>query len=252
VKRLSLVVLVLALVGVGIAVWWWYRSRPASTTAPTRVTGFVEADYLSIASPLTPPPWDAASPLELEVTLLRPPAPESEWTEERPWWNQLGLYRVDGEVEAPVDFEIIEPLEGPAADDEVQFATLAIAAGRLPAGPVTLRPRLRYPDGSTLAGGELRGRVAPGVRTPRARTIAEARVHLGAGRYDAALRALDGVEFAEMADVQILRADALAGAGRVEEAIALLRTLLAEFSEESEPPTAIWQRIRQLEQGREQ
>lgn len=252
-KRVGVIVLVLGLAGAGIgaALWWWSRSQSTPVTAP--LEGFVEADHLSIASPLAPSPWDAASPLELRVTLLRPPATASEWSTDRPWWNQLALYRVDGETESPVDFELIDPLVGPAATDEVQFVTLAIAAGRLPVGNVILQPRLRRADGSTLVGTELRGRFAPDVRTPRARTIAEARVHLGAGRFDAALAALDEVASPEMADVRILRADALAGTGRVEEAIALLHDLLAGLSEPSpEPPMTILRRLRELERRRGQ
>jgi len=252
-KRTVLILLVLAvfasgaLVVGGLAVWWWMQRAPAATGETPG--GFVSGDRLSISANAGIRPWDADSPATLRVTLLRPPGVATEWSQRRPWWDDLTLHQLVGERESPVEFEIIAPRENPTADDEVQFATLSFPANRLLTGPVVLRARLARAEGGPLVSEDLRRSVQPGVRTPRERAVTEARVHLGAGRFDAALALLTTLGPPDTADVQILRADALAGVGRVEEAIDLLYTVLAAVPEDQEePPVRVLHRLQELEE----
>ena len=147
-----------------------------------------------------------------------------------------------------MEFELVAPREGPGAGDEVQFATLSVPAKGLPTGPVVLRVRLERAEGGPLQSEDLRAIVQPGVRSPRERALAQARAHLDAGRFDAALAVLATVGPPDTADVQMLRADALAGVGRVDEAIDLLYRVLAEIPvEQEEPPLRVRHRLRELE-----
>ena len=250
-KRTTLILLLLTALAVGmivvggVAMWWW-RQRPAPASAAP--VGFVSSDRLSISAHVGAGPWDADSPLAFRVTLLRPPEAATTWSARRPWWNGLTLHRRVGERESPVEFELVAPRQGPAADDEVQYATLSVPAKGLPTGPVLLRVRLERAEGDPLVSEDLRASVQPGVRGPRDRALAEARAHLGAGRFEEALAVLASVGPPDTADVQMLRADALAGVGRVDEAIDLLYTVLAQVpADQEEPPLKARHRLRELE-----